>query len=185
MTSPLDSLFLKVFQLGEAFPENPKRVLFCFTEITDSITVFAHTADDWSDMKAVVMTNEGMIPSDIWLAYQKKVLTGKRIGTAISNHTSWLGGKIACKTCRRTMTVTKGGKRADGSQTRYFSCTGKSNRICTGPRVTIYADSLEEMADTLIYEKLRSLKACRTKVSTDNSAKINALKNRISEIGAA
>jgi hypothetical protein len=144
-----------------------------------------HIAEDWSDMKAAVMTHEGVIPSDIWLACQKKVLSNKRIGTAISNHTSWLGGKIACKTCRRTMTVTKGGKRADGSQTRYFSCTGKSNRICTGPRVTIYADSLEEMADTLIYEKLRSLKACRTKVSTDNSAKINALKNRISEIGAA
>lgn len=144
-----------------------------------------HTAEDWSDMKAVVMTHEGVIPSDVWLACQKKVLSNKRIGTAISNHTSWLGGKIACKTCGRTMTVTKGGRRADGSQTRYFSCTGKSNRICTGPRVTIYADSLEEMADTLIYEKLRSLKACRTKVSTDNSAKINALKNRISEIGAA
>lgn len=144
-----------------------------------------HTAEDWSDMKAVVMTHEGVIPSDIWLACQKKVLCNKRIGTAISNQTSWLGGKIACKTCRRTMTVTKGGKRADGSQTRYFSCTGKQNRICKGPSVTVYADSLEEMADTLIYEKLRSLKACRTKVSTDNSAKINALKNRISEIGAA
>jgi hypothetical protein len=136
-------------------------------------------------MKAVVMTHEGVIPSDIWLACQKKVLSNKKIGTSISNHTSFLGGMIACKTCGRRMTVTKGGKRADGSQTRYFSCTGKSNRICTGPRVTIYADSLEKMADTLIYEKLRSLKACRTKVSTDNSAKMNALKNRISEIGAA
>ena len=136
-------------------------------------------------MKAVVMTHEGVISSDIWLACQKKILSNKRIGTAISNHTSWLGGKIACKRCGRTMTVTKGGKHADGSQTRYFSCTGKSNRICTGPRVTIYADSLEKMADTLIYEKLRSLKACRTKVSTDNSAKMNALRNRISEISTA
>ena len=144
-----------------------------------------HTAEDWSDMKAVVMTHEGVIDSDLWLACQKKVEKNKKIGNSISNETSWLGGMIACKKCGRTMTVTKGGKRADGSQTRYFSCTGKSNRICTGPRVTIYADSLEEMADTLIYEKLRSLKACRTKVSTDNSAKINALKNRISEIGAA
>ena len=144
-----------------------------------------HTAEDWSDMKAVVMTHEGVISSDIWLACQKKILNNKRIGTAISNHTSWLGGKIACKRCGRTMTVTKGGKHADGSQTRYFSCTGKQNRICKGPNVTIYADSLEEMADTLIYEKLRSLKACRTKVSTDNSAKMNALRNRISEISTA
>lgn len=141
-----------------------------------------HTTEDWSDMKAVVMTHEGVIPSDIWLACQKKVQSNKQIGNAISNTTSWLGGKIACKICGKTMTVTKGGKRADGSQIRYFSCTGKQIRICKGPSVTIYAESLEEMADTLIYEKLRSLKACRSKVSTDNSVKINALKNRISQI---
>ena len=141
-----------------------------------------HTAEDWSDMKAVVMTHEGVIPSDIWLACQKKIQSNKQIGNAVSNTTSWLGGKIACKMCGRTMTVTKGGKRVDGTQTRYFSCTGKQSRICKGPSVTIYADSLEEMADTLIYEKLRSLKACRVKVSTDHSVKINALKNRISQI---
>lgn len=143
-----------------------------------------HTAEDWSDMKAVVMTHEGVIPSDLWLACQKKVLSNKRIGNSISNETSWLGGMIACKKCGRTMTVTKGGKRADGSQTRYFSCTGKQNRICEGT-VTVYADSLEEMADTLIGEKLLSLKACRKKTSADNSAKINSLKNRIAEIRAS
>jgi DNA invertase Pin-like site-specific DNA recombinase len=143
-----------------------------------------HTAEDWSDMKAVVMTHEGVIPSDLWLACQKKVLSNKRIGNSISNETSWLGGMIACKKCGRTMTVTKGGKRADGSQTRYFSCTGKQNRICEGT-VTVYADSLEEMADTLIGEKLLSLKTCRKKTSADNSAKINSLKNRIAEIRAS
>ena len=140
-----------------------------------------HTAEDWSDMKAVVMTHEGVIDSELWLTCQKKVLSNKRIGNSISNETSWLGGMIACKKCGRTMTVTKGGKRADGSQTRYFSCTGKQNRICDGT-VTVYADSLEEMVDTLICEKLLSLKACRKKSSADHSAKINLLKNRIAEI---
>ena len=143
-----------------------------------------HTAEDWSDMKAVVMTHEGVIDSELWLTCQKKVLSNKRIGNSISNETSWLGGMIACKKCGRTMTVTKGGKRADGSQTRYFSCTGKQNRICDGT-VTVYADSLEEMADTLICEKLLSLKACRKKSSADHSAKINLLKNRIAEIRAS
>ena len=143
-----------------------------------------HTAEDWSDMKAVVMTHEGVIDSALWLACQKKVLSNKRIGNSISNETSWLGGMIACKKCGRTMTVTKGGKRADGSQTRYFSCTGKQNRICDGT-VTVYADSLEKMVDALISEKLLSLKACRKKTSADNSAKINLLKNRIAEIRAS
>jgi len=145
-----------------------------------------HSADDWSDMKAVVMSHEGVIDSDVWLNCQKKLETNKQIGNAISNATSWLGGKIVCQSCGRTMTVTKGGKRKDGSQTRYFSCTGKShNRICKGTSKPIYADSLEDMVYELVSEKLETLKGCRKKISTDNSNQINLLKNRISEIKKA
>ena len=142
-----------------------------------------HTADDMSDMKVVVMAHEGIVNSDIWIKCQKKIERNKRIGNSISNSTSWIGGKIVCKKCGRTMTVTRGGKRKDGTQTRYFSCTGKShNRICKGAKVTLYADSLEDMVYNLINEKLETFKGTRKKVSTDNSSKINLLKNRISEI---
>lgn len=142
-----------------------------------------HAADDWSDMKVVVMSHEGIVGSDVWLKCQKKLEKNKQIGNAISNNTSWLGGKIACKNCGHTMTVTKGGKRKDGSQTRYFSCTGKShNRICKGPKKTIYADSLEDMVYGLISEKINTLRGNRKKISTDTSNQINLLKNRISEI---
>lgn len=142
-----------------------------------------HSTDDWSDMKAVVMSHEGIINSDVWLNCQKKLEKNKQIGNAISNTTSWLGGKIVCQSCGRTMTVTKGGKRKDGSQTRYFSCTGKShNRICKGTSKPIYADGLEDMVYELVSEKLETLKGCRKKISTDNSNQINLLKNRISEI---
>ena len=145
-----------------------------------------HCADDWSDIKVVVMTHEGIINSDTWLKCQKKLEKNKQIGNSISNATSWLGGKIVCQSCGRTMTVTKGGKRKDGSQTRYFSCTGKShNRICKGISKPIYADSLEDMVYELVSEKLETLKGCRKKISTDNSNQINLLKNRISEIKKA
>lgn len=144
-----------------------------------------HSAEDFSDMKAVVMTHEGIVSSDVWLKCQKKLEKNKQIGNAISNTTSWLGGKIACSTCGRTMTVTKGGLHSDGSRTRYFSCTGKShNRICKGTKNTLYADSLEDMVYELISEKLLTLKSGKRKISTDNSNKINLLKNRISEIKA-
>lgn len=142
-----------------------------------------HSANDWSDIKAVVMSHKGIINSDVWLNCQKKLEKNKQIGNAISNSTSWLGGKIVCHSCGRTMTVTKGGKRKDGSQTRYFSCTGKShNRICKGTNKPVYADSLEDMVYDLISEKIDTLKNCRKKISTDNSNQINLLKNRISEI---
>lgn len=144
-----------------------------------------HSAEDFSDMKAVVMMHEGIVSSDVWLKCQKKLEKNKQIGNSISNTTSWLGGKIACSSCGRTMTVTKGGLHSDGSRTRYFSCTGKShNRICKGTKNTLYADSLEDMVYELISEKLMTLKSGRRKISTDNSNKINLLKNRISEIKA-
>lgn len=137
-----------------------------------------HTADDFSDLKVVVMQHEGIINSEVWLKCQRKLEKNKQIGNSLSNKTSWLGGKIVCGCCKRTMTITKG-----GNGTRYFSCTGKShNRICKGPKNTIYAESLEDMAYELISEKLAALKSNKRKISTDNTNKINVLKNRISEI---
>ena len=142
-----------------------------------------HSAEDFSDMKVVVMSHEGVISSDVWLKCQRKLEKNKQIGNAISNSTSWLGGKIACKSCGRTMTVTKGGTHSDGSRTRYFSCTGKShNRVCNGIKVTLYADSLEDMVYELISEKVSALKTSKRKITTDNSDKINLLKNRLSTI---
>ena len=42
---------------------------------------------------------------------------------------------------------------------------------------------MEDAVYELISEKLLTLKDCRRKVTSDNSAKINVLKNRLSEIG--
>lgn len=145
-----------------------------------------HTTEDFSDLKIVVMKHEGVVSSEIWLQCQKKLSKNKQIGKSLSNGTSWLGGKLVCKSCSRTMTVTKGGLHADGTRTRYFSCTGKiNNRICKGVKVTLYADSLEDMVYRLIAEKLLTLKDARRRITTDNAAKINAIKNRLSEIKVA
>ena len=142
-----------------------------------------HKSTDMSDLKAVVMTHEGFIEPEIWLACQKRLSNNKQVGNTLSNKTSWLGGKIICHVCKRTMTCTKGGLKSDGTRTRYFSCTGKSHkRSCKGPKNPIYADSLEDMVYELISEKLASLKQCRKRISTDNSARINILKNQLAEI---
>ena len=142
-----------------------------------------HKTADMSDLKLVVMNHEGFISSSTWLACQKRLEKNKQIGNALSNQTSWLGGKIVCKSCGRTMTVTKGAIKSDGTQTRYFSCTGKShNRACRGVKKTLYADSLEDMVYDLIAEKLAELKQCRKKISTDNTNKINVLKNELATI---
>ena len=145
-----------------------------------------HKSEDWSDLKVVVMPHEGVIASDVWLKCQRKLEQNKQIGNSMSNTTSWLGGRLVCAQCGRTMTVTKGSLHADGTRTRYFSCTGKShNRACKGSRVTLYADSLEDMVYELISEKLTVLKDTRRQVSVEHTGQLNLLKNRLSEIKAA
>lgn len=142
-------------------------------------------SDDMSDIKVVVMHHEGVIPAEIWLNCQRKLEGNKQINNSMSNQTSWLGGKIVCSRCNHKMTVTRGGKRADGTSLRYFNCTGRSNRSCKGPCVTLYADSLEAMADRMISEKLATLKNCRRQVSSDNTNKLNLLKAKLIEIKAS
>ena len=81
------------------------------------------------------------------------------------------------------MTCTKGAENSNGERTRYFSCTGKShNRHCKGVKKTIYAESLEDMVYELIAEKLADLKEHSKTISTDNTNKINVLKNELKSI---
>ena len=138
---------------------------------------------DCSDMKLVLLTHNGVIDSDIWLKCQRKLEKNKQIGNSISNRTSWLSGKINCEKCGHTMTTIKGKINKDGEIRRYFNCTGKSHkRNCTGTKVSIYAEDLENMVYDCISEKLSDLKETKRTTTSSNAAGINDLKLKIKEI---
>lgn len=140
---------------------------------------------DWSDIKAVVMTHTGVIASDVWIKCQQKLLKNKQVGNAVSNKTSWLGGKIVCGKCKRTMTTIKG-RLGNGEIQRYFNCTGKSHfKDCKGTKVTIYADILEDMVYAEISSKLVSLKTVKRKENKAANPELNALKNNLKSIELA
>lgn len=146
-----------------------------------------HESDnpDWSDIKVVVMSHEGHIPSDIWLKCQHKLAKNKQIRNAVSNKTSWLGGKIVCSHCGRTMTTIKG-KTVSGEIRRYFNCTGKSHfKDCKGTRVTIYAESLEEMVYDEIGKRLETLKNVKKSEQKNINPEINELLNKLKSIELA
>lgn len=143
-----------------------------------------HEADntDWSDIKVVVMTHEGIVESDTWLKCQQKLSANKQIRNAVSNKTSWIGGKVVCDLCGRTMTTIKG-KTGSGEIRRYFTCTGKSYRKdCRGPKHTIYAESLEDMVYSEIGKKLDTLKSVRTSERKNLHPEINELRNKLKSV---
>jgi len=138
---------------------------------------------DWSDMKLVLLTHKGIVNSDIWLKCQRKLEKNKQITNSFSNQTSWLAGKIVCEKCGHTMTTIKGKINKYGEMRRYFNCTGKSHKkICTGPKVSIYAEDLENMIYDCISEKLSELKGLNNTSSKENTMEINDLKLKIKAI---
>lgn len=150
--------------------------------------LYGHTkhdpnAPDWSDMKLVLLTHPGIVDSDIWLKCQRKLEKNRQIGNSVSNPTSWLAGKVVCEKCGHTMTTIKGKVNKSGEMRRYFNCTGRSHKkTCTGPKVTIYAEDLENMVYECISEKLADLKEMNRTTRKGDTAEINELKLKIKAI---
>lgn len=141
---------------------------------------------DWSDMKLVLLTHHGVIDSGIWLKCQRKLEKNKQIGNSISNRTSWLSGKIICEKCGHTMTTIKGKINKEGEIRRYFNCTGRSHKkICTGPKVSVYAEDLENMVHDCIAEKLSELTETDHTPKKSDTAEINDLKLKIKSVEKA
>ncbi|MCH5349677.1 MAG: recombinase family protein, partial [Oscillospiraceae bacterium] len=141
-----------------------------------------HSPDnpDWSDMKLVLMSHQGIIDSDTWLKCQRKLEKNRQVTSSFSNPTSWLAGKVICEKCRHTMTTIKGKVNKDGEIRRYFNCTGKSHkRICTGLKVSIYAEDLENMVYDCIAEKLCDLKSVTRSPKRGDFGEVNELKLKI------
>lgn len=137
---------------------------------------------DWSDIKVVVMTHKAIIDSDTWIKCQQKLSKNKQIRNSVSNKTSWLGGKIICGRCGRTMTTIKG-KTGSGEIRRYFTCTGKSHfKDCKGTKNTIYAESIEDMIYNEIAKKLEELKSIRTSERKNSHPELNELRNKLKTI---
>ncbi len=138
---------------------------------------------DWSDMKLVLLTHPGTVDSDIWLKCQRKLEKNRQITNSYSNPTSWLAGKVVCEKCGHTMTTIKGKVNKNGKMRRYFNCTGISHKkICTGPKVTIYAGDLEDMVYACISEKIHDINMTGQSVKNESSAEINDLKLKLKAI---
>ena len=93
---------------------------------------------DWSDMRLVLLSHPGIVDSEIWLKCQRKLEKNRQITNSYSNSTSWLAGKVICEKCGHTMTTIKGKPGKNGEVRRYFNCTGKSQRVCHGPKAVSY-----------------------------------------------
>lgn len=133
-----------------------------------------------SDEKLVLLPHCGIVDSSVWLKCQRKLNTNRQITNSVSSTTSWLAGMVVCEKCGYTMTTVKGKVNKNGGIRRYFNCTGKSHkRICTGTKVTIYAEDLERMVYDCITDKFADLKDTASSAGQADTAESNEIKLKI------
>lgn len=145
--------------------------------------LYGHTRQNSAeppDEKLVLLSHYGIVDSSVWLKCQRKLNTNRQITNSVSNTTSWLAGKVVCEKCGYTMTTVKGKTNKNGEIRRYFNCTGKSHkRICTGTKVTIYAEDLENMVYGCITGKFADLKNTASSARQADTAESNDIKLKI------
>lgn len=145
--------------------------------------LYGHTKQNSAeppDEKLVLLSHYGIVDSSVWLKCQRKLNTNRQITNSVSNTTSWLAGKVVCEKCGYTMTTVKGKTNKNGEIRRYFNCTGKSHkRICTGTKVTIYAEDMENMVYGCITGKFADLKNTASSAQQADTAESNDIKLKI------
>lgn len=125
----------------------------------------------------VIAPHQGFIPSDIWLACRKKLLSNHQVKTCKAKN-SWLAGKVKCGCCGYAMTIKKSKTKAG----RYFVCSGRASKVCKTPLPTVYADEFETLIAEKMSEKLNCL-TIKPKIQHEvHSDKIDKLKNSILSI---
>lgn len=133
-----------------------------------------------SDEKLVLLSHYGIVDSSVWLKCQRKLNTNRQITRSVSSITSWLAGMVVCEKCGYTMTTVKGKINKNGEIRRYFNCIGKSHkRICTGTKVTIYAEDLERMVYDCITNIFADLKDTASSAKMADTAESNEIKLKI------
>ena len=141
------------------------------------------TKTDPCGKKLVLLSHCGIIDSSVWLKCQHKLQKNRQITNSYSNTTSWLAGKVICEKCGYTMTTVKSKVNKTGEIRRYFNCTGKSHkRICTGTKVTIYAEDMEKMVYDCIASILSDQKKEIVSVQSMDSPESNGIKLKLLEI---
>ncbi len=108
---------------------------------------------DLHDTYAIAAPHKGLVPPDIWLACQQRMITRRSARTLGIGERTWLSGSIFCKRCGSAMTAVQ------GRSALYLVCSGKKRGICGGVGAVWRCDEAEHIIGEILAEELRTLSA--------------------------
>lgn len=128
---------------------------------------------------ATIGLHEGIIPSDVWLRVQARLLNNHNFGSSGTGTKTWLSGLVRCGYCGNGVCFKPGGRK--GSKI-YAICIGRIEKHCHEKKKTLTTEILEEIVEGQLLAYLNNLKIKTTKTKSSFSPQINKLKMAIKKI---
>lgn len=125
----------------------------------------------------VVGLHKGRIPSSIWLKCQYKLDDNKQIKNSGKGKHTWLTGLIKCGYCGRALVV------RTYKDTKYFNCSGRAIKMCSGNLDTLYVTEIEDMVSEKIKKFVTNFSNCKIKaIENENETEVNNIKIELVKI---
>ncbi len=108
---------------------------------------------DLHDTYAIAAPHKGLVPPDIWLACQQRMIDRRSARTLGIGERTWLSGSIFCKRCGSAMTAVQ------GRSALYLVCSGKKRGICEGVGAAWRCEEAERIIGEILAEELKAFSA--------------------------
>ncbi len=140
-----------------------------------SITTSKFT--DLSNSFVTIALHKGIINADIWLACQYKLDTNKQVKNSGKGTHTWLSGLIKCGYCGYAINVVNNNR---GNS--YINCGGRKLKICNERKRVIQISDIEEIVETQLLSRIKSIKVDGVQEVAINSVELNQLKIKVVDI---
>lgn len=128
---------------------------------------------------ATIGLHKGIIPSDLWLRVQERLLNNHNFGSKGTGSKSWLSGLVVCGYCGKAVCFKDGGRK--GSKV-YTICIGRIEKFCYEKKRALTSDTLEQIVEGQLLAYLKALKVKTAKAKPAFSAQINSIKAAIAKL---
>ncbi|AEY65058.1 recombinase family protein [Clostridium sp. BNL1100] len=139
-----------------------------------SITTSKFT--DLTNNFVTIAPHKGIITPELWLECQYIADENKHLKNSGRGKNSWLSGLIKCGYCGYAVTVVK------SRGLLYINCGGRKNGFCYGRKKVIYLKEIEQIVETKLLEKMKSLKPDYIVRTNSHLKEINDLKIQLAKV---
>ncbi|MCC8123277.1 MAG: recombinase family protein [Oscillospiraceae bacterium] len=141
--------------------------------------VTANKNYDLKDHILVIAPHEALIPSDVWLACRKKLLSNSGFGGTRKAKNTWLAGKIKCGRCGAGLMCSDNPARIP-----YFRCRKRADRRSCEGCGTLRVREVEESIYGEMVKKLAAFQTLTRKNPTKANPKLTALQVELAQVEA-